>query len=269
MTRRLEVTGLTKNYGHTRVLERVDFHVAGGEVMALLGTNGAGKTTTLECIEGLRVPDSGSIHINGVLGAQVQSGSLPEYLRGAEILELFSRWTKKPFPAALSRRLGVAEFQDRQYRQMSIGQKRRLHLVLALLPDPDLLLLDEPTAGLDVEGRSVIHAEIAALQKEGKGIVIATHDLSEVRQLCSRIVMLRNGAVAFDGTPQEFAEKSDDPPSICLRTPKGTELFQGDDVAAVLRNALEQCQKRNLPILDVHVERGTMEEQFLKLSKGD
>lgn len=268
MSERLIVSDLKKTYGDKQVLCGIDFHVEDGEIVALLGANGAGKTTTLECIEGVRNPDSGSVRVEGRFSAQLQSGSLPDYVRGAEILELFSRRPEKPSPQDLVGRLRLDGLLSQQYRQMSVGQKRRLHLALALLPNPDLLLLDEPTAGLDVEGRTDIHREITALRDRGKAVLMATHDLGEVREICDRIIMLRDGTVAFDGTPQQFADNAAVPAVVYIRTSQGSEVLSAENVAAALIEALGRCQQQNLPVLDVRVERGTMEEQFIRLSKG-
>lgn len=265
MTERLAISGLRKRYGEQEVLRGVDFNVHDGEIVALLGINGAGKTTTLECIEGIRKADAGTVHIEGSFSAQLQTGALPEFLKGSEILELLARWNGRPLDRA---RTGLGPVLGKQYRTMSTGQKRRLLLAAALLSDPDLLLLDEPTAGLDVEGRQSMHDQIKALRAEGKAILLSTHDLAEVREICDRIIMLRDGIVAFDGSPEAFADTSGIPATVHIRTRSGTESFPADSVAARLLELLPQYEKRNQEVLDVRVERGTMEEQFLKLSKG-
>ena len=167
----LQVQGLKKNYGNLSVLKSLDFSVKQGEIFALLGTNGAGKTTTLECIEGLRTYDSGRISIHGRMGIQLQSASLPEHMKAMEAVDLFAKWNKVSPGKAMLDALGIGEFGKKQYDQLSTGQKRRLHLALALIRDPDILVLDEPTAGLDVEGRISLHKQIRQLKKEGKTIL--------------------------------------------------------------------------------------------------
>ena len=153
MNEAIKINNLKKNYGSHVVLDGLDFCVQQGEIFALLGVNGAGKTTSLECIEGLRKYDSGTIAITGKVGIQLQSSSLPGYIKPLEAVKLFAKWNKVPLDRAILDALGIHDFARKQYYQLSTGQKRRLHLALALTRNPDILFLDEPTAGLDVEGR--------------------------------------------------------------------------------------------------------------------
>ncbi|MBD5559313.1 MAG: ABC transporter ATP-binding protein [Clostridia bacterium] len=264
----LTVSGLEKSYDGRSVLNGLDFEVNRGEIVALLGVNGAGKTTTLECVMGLRRPDAGSVRVDGTLAAQLQTGSLPDYLRGRELLELFSRWNGRPVDPALAARLGAEGFLERQYRTMSVGQKRRLQLMLALMREPALLLLDEPTAGLDIEGRIAVHQEILAKRDQGAAILLSTHDLTEAKDVCDRLILLRDGQIAFAGTPAEFADAAGRPASVCVRTPQGKECLPAADIAHALAELLQRLSGRNVPVLDVWVERGTLEEQFIELTKG-
>lgn len=160
MNEAIIIRNLTKSYGTHIVLNNLDFCVYQGEIFALLGINGAGKTTSLECIEGLRKYDSGSITINGIMGIQLQSASLPKNIKALEAVKLFVKWNKTSLDKAALNALGIYEFAKKQYYQLSTGQKRRLHLALALTRNPDILFLDEPTAGLDVEGRLSLHEQI-------------------------------------------------------------------------------------------------------------
>ncbi|MFQ7737281.1 MAG: ATP-binding cassette domain-containing protein, partial [Emergencia timonensis] len=157
MSDAIRVEKLRKSYGSKEVLKGISFDVSRGEIFALLGINGAGKTTTLECMEGLKKYDSGSIEVNDRCGVQLQSSSLPGNMKAGEALTLFSKWQKTKVNSDYVKRLGVAPFLSKQYGQLSTGQKRRLHLALALLGNPEIVILDEPTAGLDVEGRVAIH----------------------------------------------------------------------------------------------------------------
>lgn len=270
MTETLAVRGLRKKYGNRDILNGLDFSVQAGEIVALLGPNGAGKTTTLECIEGVRRPDAGKVTVRGRLGAQLQTGALPGFLRGREVLELFARSGGIPFGPQLLEKLDVDALADRQYRVMSTGQKRRIQLAVALMREPDLLILDEPTAGLDVEGRLAVHQKIAELRDAGRAILLSTHDLAEVRELCDRLILLRDGRIAFDGTPETFADSAEIPGTIRIRTTAGTESFPADgDLGAALLALLPDFQEKGLPVLDIQVERGTMEEQFMKHVGGD
>ena len=176
----IQVRGLKKSYGSHMVLNGIDVQIEKGEIFALLGVNGAGKTTTLECIEGLRRYDSGSIMVNGRMGIQLQSSSLPAHIKPMEAVKLFAKWHKTTIDHAMLEALGIKEMEKKQYIQLSTGQKRRLHLALSLINDPDVVFLDEPTAGLDVEGRLSLHEQIRKLSAHGKTIVLASHDMAEV-----------------------------------------------------------------------------------------
>ena len=200
---------MIKSYGSNQVLKGISFSVEKGEIFALLGANGAGKTTTLECMEGIRKYDSGIIDIKGDIGVQLQSSSLPQNIKAYEAIKLFARWNGSEIDNDYLDRLGVLELKNKQYHEMSAGQKRRLHLALAMIGDPDIVFLDEPTAGLDVEGRISLHNEIRELQAQGKTIIMASHDMAEVEELCDRIAILRDGGIAFIGTAVELTQHID------------------------------------------------------------
>ncbi len=204
MSYAIQVNGLKKSYGNHTVLKGLDFHVLKGENFALLGVNGAGKTTALECIEGLRKYDSGNIFVNGKMGIQLQTASLPDHIRAMEAVWLFAKWNKVKIDNIMLEVLGVNEFARKQYIELSTGQKRRLHLALALIRNPEIIFLDEPTAGLDVEGRILLHEEIRKLKERGKTIIMSSHDMSEVESLCDRIAILKDGNIAFIGTVSDF-----------------------------------------------------------------
>lgn len=159
----VEVSHLNKYYGSYHVLKDVSFNVKAGEIFGLLGMNGAGKTTSLECIEGFLKYDSGHISIKGHMAIQLQNESLPAYIKVSEALTLFSKWKKVSLSHQLLQSLGIISIMSKQYQQLSTGQKRRLHLALALIKQPNLLILDEPTAGLDVAGRLALHDTIRTL----------------------------------------------------------------------------------------------------------
>ena len=167
----IEVSGLKKSYGSNMVLRGLDFQIKQGEIFALLGVNGAGKTTTLEAIEGLRKYDEGTIVVNGKTGIQLQSSSLPAHIKPMEAIKLFAKWNHTYIDDAMLKALGIKEMKESQYIELSTGQKRRLHLALALISHPDIIFLDEPTAGLDVEGRLSLHEQIRKLKSQGKTIV--------------------------------------------------------------------------------------------------
>ena len=269
MTNALEVNGLRKSYGEKAVLKGIDLCVRKGEIFALLGVNGAGKTTTLECIEGLRKYDSGRISVNGKIGIQLQSAALPAHIKGAEAVRLFAKWNEKAADPSMLAALGADSMANKQYQEMSTGQKRRLHLALALISGPDIVFLDEPTAGLDVEGRVSLHAYIRNLKLQGKTIILASHDMAEVESLCDSIAILRDGEIAFKGTVAELTEKIGKHYNIHIQTDQGTEHFESDCIESSLMAILKNCQERNAAIQDIRVDRGSLEQHFLKVAKGE
>lgn len=200
----IEIRELKKNYGANAVLKGINLTVQRGEILALLGVNGAGKTTTLECIEGLRPYDSGTIIVDGKIGIQLQSSALQAHIKPMEAVKLFAKWNKTSPDGEMLKSLGIDELSKKKYADLSTGQKRRLHLALALIGNPDIIILDEPTAGLDVEGRVSLHERIRALKAQGKTIILASHDMAEVEDLCDRIAVLRDDNIAFVGTVDEF-----------------------------------------------------------------
>ena len=264
----LQVDGLKKSYKSQSVLKGISFDVMKGEIFALLGINGAGKTTALECIEGLRKYDSGSIIFHGKMGIQLQSASLPEHIRGMEAVHLFAKWNRiRPDEAMLSA-IGIKALAKMQYGSMSTGQKRRLHLALALLGDPDIIFLDEPTAGLDVEGRLSLHKEIRRLKAQGKTIVMASHDMAEIETLCDRIGILKDGVLIFMGTAGELTEKIGRHYMIHIKTDQGEEHLESDNIGETLLERLESCKQRGLAVLDVKIDQGTLEQHFINISGG-
>ncbi len=262
----IQVCGLKKRYGSRTVLKGLDFRIEAGEIFVLLGVNGAGKTTTLDCIEGLRAYDSGSVTIRGKTGIQLQSSSLPAHIRPMEAVRLFAKWNRtNPDPSMLES-LGIPEMGKKQYGQLSTGQKRRLHLALALVRQPDILFLDEPTAGLDVEGRISLHAQIKNLRDQGKTIILASHDMAEVEALCHRIGVLKDGYLAFCGTVRELTDRLGKKYLIHIRTARGKETYETGNIEEKLPALLEDLKQKGLEILDLTVDRGTLEQHFLELS---
>ena len=218
------------------MLRGLTFHVKRGEIFALLGVNGAGKTTALECIEGLRRPDAGDITVDGRMGIQLQSASLPAHIRPMEAVRLFAEWNKAAADPSMLKSLGIPGLNKKPYAALSTGQKRRLHLALSLIGDPDVVFLDEPTAGLDVEGRLSLHDQIRELKARGKTIVLASHDMAEVETLCDRLAILHDGAVAFIGTVPELAKK------MCIR-----DRCQGEASGKGPRRCRTEHRKRGCP----------------------
>lgn len=266
MNAAIEVRGLEKRYGNHRVLQGVSFSVNPGEIFGLLGVNGAGKTTALECIEGLRKYGGGSVIRRGKLGIQLQSATLPDHILGREAITLFAKWNRVKADPDMLEALGMGELAKKRYGAMSTGQKRRLHLALAMVGDPDILCLDEPSAGLDVEGRGALHALIRQWGDQGKTILLASHDMAEVEALCTRIGILAGGKIAFLGTVAELTEKLGKHYTIILKTQRRTERRETADIGQTLLRLLEQVQGET--ILDIQVSRGSLEQHFMQIAKG-
>ena len=269
MNEAIKISNLTKSYGTHTVLKGLDFCVQQGEIFALLGINGAGKTTSLECIEGLRKYDSGNITINGIMGIQLQSASLPKYIKALEAVKLFAKWNKTSLDRATLGALGIYELAKKPYYQLSPGQKRRLHLALALTRNPDILFLDEPTAGLDVEGQISLHEQIRQLKAIGKTIILASHDMAEVENLCDRIAILSGGKIAFIGTVEQLGETIGKHYNITIQTENGTEKYESDNIGNSLLSLLMQYKEKGVTITDIKLDRGSLEQHFIKIAKGE
>ncbi|WP_042348098.1 ABC transporter ATP-binding protein [Bacillus massiliigorillae] len=280
----LQVEQLTKSYGNNQVIKGISFEVERGEIFGLLGTNGAGKTTTLECIEGIRKYDSGTITVSGKMGVQLQSSSLPINIRVIEAITLFCKWNKTSFDMASLHKFGLEELKNRQYKELSTGQKRRLHLALALIGDPDVLFLDEPTAGLDVEGKVSLHNEIRKLKQQGKTIILASHDMAEVESLCDRIAILKDGRIAFTGSANELTLKIGGQCKIHIKTTQplnikglvncsyagekhGYAMFNGTSISDALLELLTLAKRQENIILDIKLERASLEQRFMDIAK--
>jgi ABC-2 type transport system ATP-binding protein len=229
----LQAENLVKRYGDVEAVRGVSFSVAEGEVFGLLGPNGAGKTSIVEMMEGLRVPDSGSISVCGIdpqknpnqlkteIGATLQATALPEKLRVGEAIRLFAGFYKRTRNTAdLLKRFGLEEKRNAFYSQLSGGQKQRLALAMALVNDPRVLFLDEPTAGLDPQVRREIYDIIEELKREKKTIVMTTHYIEEAEKLCDRVAIVDYGKVIATGTPRQLKERSANTTRIEVRLAK-------------------------------------------------
>src|SRR5277367_778297 len=205
----------SKNFGEVQALRHVDFAVRAGELVALLGPNGAGKTTAVKLFLGLAKPTTGAVSVFGGdpihaevrtrIGAMLQVAKVPETLRVREHIDLFSSYY--PNPLCLDETLAVAglqEIKDRVFGELSGGQRQRVLFALALCGNPDILFLDEPTVGLDVESRRVLWDEIRKLIARGKTVVLTTHYLEEADALADRVVVINRGEIIAEGTPAEI-----------------------------------------------------------------
>jgi len=209
---------LSKSYGNVHAVRSVDLAIAPGETVAILGPNGAGKTTTIEMVLGLTRPDSGTVTLfgkspaqavaTGAVGGMLQTGALVEYLSVRELVTMVASVYPRPLPVEQAMRLaGVTEFADRRTNKLSGGQTQRVRFAIALVSNPDLFMLDEPTAAVDVEGRREFWASIRAVAAEGKTVIFATHYLEEADAYADRIVLMARGRIVADGPATEIKAK--------------------------------------------------------------
>lgn len=290
----IEVRGVTKRYGNKEVLKKVSFEIEENEIFALLGPNGAGKTTMLECMEGLRGYDEGEIKLmglspeevvkQGLAGVQLQSSSLPDNISAKDAINLFCIWNGISPRYDLLEVFGLKEIDRKQYKTMSTGQKRKLHLALALAHNPKILFLDEPTAGLDVEARIALHDEIRKLKQKGVTIVLASHDMAEVEALCDRVGILVDGSIRKIGTPSEIVlevkqeiiikvkvdKKLDEIPfrHVQLREESNGYLhYNTNDPLLGLMELLQYIKDNNYKLMDLSIDKPTLEERFITIAK--
>jgi ABC-2 type transport system ATP-binding protein len=214
----IEVRELCKRYGERLVVDRVDLQVDEGEIVGLLGANGAGKTTAVECIQGLRRADGGSIRVLGMdpavdgarlrplIGSQLQASALPDRLRVSEAVELFRRAGAPPADGLLSA-FGLADLGRTPFAALSGGQQQRLFLILALLNRPQLVILDELTQGLDPASRRDVWDAILSLRHASTTVLLVTHYMDEAEALCDRVVVMRAGRVIDAGRPSELVDR--------------------------------------------------------------
>jgi ABC-2 type transport system ATP-binding protein len=213
----IEVRGLTKRYGRTTAVDGLDLEVARGETLALLGPNGAGKTTTVECCEGFRRPDAGTVRVLGLdprrdaarlrprVGLMLQEGGVYPMARPAEVLRLFAAYYADPLdPEGLLERVGLDDARRTRFRDLSGGQKQRLSLALAVIGRPDVVFLDEPTAGLDPAARRLTWEHVRELRDRGVAVVLTTHLLDEAEELADRVAIVDHGRLVALGTPDEL-----------------------------------------------------------------
>ena len=211
------MTGLVKSYGATPAVRGLDLAAPAGALTAVLGPNGAGKTTTVECCEGLRRPDAGSVRVLGLdpvadaralrprVGVMLQDGGLPSTVPAGEVLAHVSRMYVAPRDvAALAARLGIDAFARTTVRRLSGGQRRRLALATAVVGRPEVLLLDEPTAGLDPQARLAVWDLVAELRGEGTTVLLTTHQIAEAQTLADHVVVVDHGRALVAGTPAEL-----------------------------------------------------------------
>jgi len=294
----IQVKDFRKTYGGFKAVNGISFEVHQGEIFGLLGPNGAGKTTTLESLEGLRQADSGSLRILGIdparqpnrlrdlIGVQLQSSALPANMTVSEAMQFFCAYHRVRPREDLLERFGLGEKKKKQFRTLSTGQQRRLALSLAIAHDPRLILLDEPTAGLDVPARVELHELMRQLQSSGTTIILATHDMAEAEKMSNRVAILLKGKIAATGTPTQLTASGDGlikisvaSESSCLASngdgipgvrrhhfEDGYSLFYSQDPGPSVSYLLDYLKAHHDRLVDLRVERPSLEERFLEIT---
>jgi ABC-2 type transport system ATP-binding protein len=294
----IEVRDFRKIYDDVVAVDGITFDVRRGEIFGLLGPNGAGKTSTLESLEGLRTPDGGSLRVMGVdpsrqarklsslIGVQLQASGLPDSMTVEEAMEFFCAYRGVAPRRDLMDRLGLTEKKGAQYQELSGGQQRRLALALAVIHDPPVLFLDEPTAGLDVASRAGLHDLMHDLRTGGTTVILATHDMAEAEQMTDRVAILLRGKLAAIGTPLELtatgagltkvsvhsqgSSLSDAAltfPAVRQRTVRDEyTIFFSTDVGPTVSAIIAHVEDQGDSLIDLRVERPSLEDRFLEIT---
>jgi ABC-2 type transport system ATP-binding protein len=272
------VEDLHKSYREHEALRGISFEIRGGEVFSLLGPNGAGKTTTIEILEGYRRRDSGSVEVLGVdpahptrewrarIGVVLQSSAMYENLTVRESLALFGGYYERPRPVdEVVDVVGLGEKAHTSVRKLSGGQRRRLDFGLALVGDPELIFLDEPTTGFDPQARRAAWETIRSLRELGKTILLTTHYLDEAEQLADRVAVLRDGSIVATGTP---ADLTSTPATEIRYRENGREVvLRTEEPTRVLAELTARAVERGEELLDLEVRRPSLEEVYLELTE--
>jgi ABC-2 type transport system ATP-binding protein len=296
----LEVRDLVKRYGDRAAVDGLTFSVQAGTVTALLGPNGAGKTTTVEVAEGFRQADSGAVRVLGLdprdqavkhrIGVMPQAGGGYPGLRAGEMLRLVASFHAHPHdPADLLERLGLAEVQQTSFRRLSGGQQQRLSLAMAVVGRPELVFLDEPTAGLDPQARRATWDLVGALRRDGVSVLLTTHLMDEAEQLADHVVVVDHGRLVTEGTVAELTTHGaagqlrfsavpgldlDDLlatlPAGCRASGRdGSYLVEGPVGPQLLADVTAWCAAQGVLARDLQVEQRTLEDVFLDLTGRD
>jgi ABC-2 type transport system ATP-binding protein len=296
MPAKVVIRNLCKNYGSIAALRGLNLEVAAGEIVGLLGTNGAGKTTAIECIVGLRAPDDGQVLIDGIdirdesaearqrIGVVLQNTALPDQVTPIEALVLFgSLYRQRTEPAVLLERFGLTGQPHSRFNSLSGGQRQRLALALAFVNKPSLIILDEPTAGLDAQARVELHGAILQLKAEGHTVLLTTHYLEEAERLCNQVAIIDRGLVITTGSPGELIARAKNHQTIILTTdravntgrlaqlpgvqrvePNGLKVeLSTTDGTATIQALLPLLMRERIVLVDLHLRQATLEDAFL------
>ena len=279
MSSAVTVDGLEKAYGEVTAVRGISFSIETGEIFGLLGPNGAGKTTTVEILEGYRTRDAGRVEVLGVdpaaagadwrerIGVVLQSGSLYAQLTVVEILRLFGGYYERA--RDIDEVIGIVGLEakrSQRVHRLSGGQKRRLDLGLALVGDPELVFLDEPTTGFDPEARRRALDTIRSLRDLGKTVLLTTHYLDEAERLCDRVAVLRDGKVAALGRPGELTGAL--PPTEIRYRQNGEEVVvHTDEPTRVLNELTAEALRNGVELEALEVRRPSLEDVYLSLTQ--
>ena len=295
----IEIKELTKKYGETTAVNGLTFEVQKGEVFGILGPNGAGKTTTVEMIEGLRKPDGGSIkvcnidavkeprRIKEIIGVQLQATSLYENIRVAEAVELFAGYYSSSLPTAqVLADVSLTDKRKSTVGSLSGGQKQRLAMGLALVNDPEVLFLDEPTTGLDPQARHNVWSIVENLRDRGKTVILTTHYMEEAEQLCGRIAIIDRGKIIAMDSPDNLVANSGLDTTIEFCTSRELNGITGKipgihkvangaahkysvatkAVSFILKELTNLCYDNGIELENISVKKATLEDVFLAMT---
>ena len=302
MAAALRVDNLQKSYGRNKAVNGISLEISRREIFGLLGPNGAGKTTTIECIVGLRSADLGMVEINGLdmlknsrqakeqMGVQLQETALHDKITPIEALRLFASFYSSPAdPERLLRQFSLEDTARARYETLSSGQKQRLAVALAMVNRPTILLLDEPTAGLDPQSRRELQKIIREIRDEGRSVLITTHYIEEAELLCDRVGIIDRGQMIALGTVEELLAGARTLPRIIAKTSRPPNLEKLKQMSGVQKADLEyggctlhtsnvsqtivelvgHLQAENIELWDISIHRPSLEDLFIELTGRD
>ncbi|HKO36801.1 MAG TPA: ABC transporter ATP-binding protein [Solirubrobacterales bacterium] len=275
----ISVSGLRKSYGETEAVRGIDLEVNRGEIFAFLGPNGAGKTTTVEILEGYRKRSGGEVSVLGEdperarrdwrqrIGIVLQSCRLDPYLTVRESLDLYAGYYANPRPAGeVIELVGLAEKADARTGKLSGGQQRRLDVGMALVGDPELLFLDEPTTGFDPGARRQAWETIAGLRELGKTVFLTTHYMDEAQRLADRVAILADGEVVARGRPEDLGDRGSQPSVITYRGPEGEVSLTTTTPVETLNELTGKALAQGFALEGLEVRRPSLEDVYLELT---
>jgi ABC-2 type transport system ATP-binding protein len=299
MTSIIHVHQLTKSYGDVRAVQGIDLEVRSGEIFAMLGPNGAGKSTTVEILEGLRPRDGGDVSVLGIdparnanqlksrIGVVLQQTVFPNKIRVVEVIELYGRlYNSTPNAKELLERFSLTEKANAFYADLSGGQKQKLALILAMVNDPPIVFLDEPTTGVDAHSRRAIHDWLRQLRSEGRTVFLTTHYIHEAEQLADRVAIVARGKIVRQGTLEEIGSGTAVESEIRIRAlhplnrealqalpgvasvtgENGSASLRAHNPAQVISALVRHLDSQNNQLTEVAVWRPTLEDLFLKIT---